>query len=208
MTATVTVIIPNYNGMKFLEPCFEALKAQTYRNFKILVVDNGSSDGSKEWLKAQGVDTIFLEENTGFSGAVNIGIKAADTPYVILLNNDTKADEYYVAEMVKAISKSGRNLFPVVDVRNELIGLVILNDIRNIMFRQELYHKYRVENFMVTPKACIITTDSMEDVMDKFDKTGSWNLPVVDEDNKYIGFVSKSRILSTYRQVMVDFSAE
>ena len=59
MTATVTVIIPNYNGMKFLEPCFEALKAQTYRNFKILVVDNGSSDGSKEWLKAQGVDTIF-----------------------------------------------------------------------------------------------------------------------------------------------------
>ena len=71
MTATVTVIIPNYNGMKFLEPCFEALKAQTYRNFKILVVDNGSSDGSKEWLKAQGVDTIFLEENTGFSGAVS-----------------------------------------------------------------------------------------------------------------------------------------
>ena len=113
-----------------------------------------------------------------------------------------------LAEMVKAISKSGRNLFPVVDVRNELIGLVILNDIRNIIFRQELYHKYRVENFMVTPKACIITTDSMEDVMDKFDKTGSWNLPVVDEDNKYIGFVSKSRILSTYRQVMVDFSAE
>lgn len=61
---------------------------------------------------------------------------------------------------------------------------------------------------MVAPKARIITTDSMEEVMDKFDKTGSWNLPVVDEDNKYIGFVSKSRILSTYRQVMVDFSAE
>ena len=66
--------------MKFLEPCFEALKAQTYRNFKILVVDNGSSDGSKEWLKAQGVDTIFLEENTGFSGAVNIGIKRLTRP--------------------------------------------------------------------------------------------------------------------------------
>ena len=58
-----------------------------------------------------------------------------------------------LAEMVKAISKSGRNLFPVVDVRNELIGLVILNDIRNIMFRQELYHKYRVENFMVNSKS-------------------------------------------------------
>lgn len=113
-----------------------------------------------------------------------------------------------LGEMVKAISKSARNLFPVVDVHNELLGVVILNDIRNIIFRQELYHKYHVENFMVAPKARIITTDSMEDVMDKFDKTGSWNLPVVDEDNKYIGFVSKSRILSTYRQVMVDFSAE
>lgn len=113
-----------------------------------------------------------------------------------------------LAAMVKAISKSGRNLFPVVDVHNELLGVVILNDIRNIIFRQELYHKYHVENFMVAPKARIITTDSMEEVMDKFDKTGSWNLPVVDEDNKYIGFVSKSRILSTYRQVMVDFSAE
>lgn len=113
-----------------------------------------------------------------------------------------------LAEMVKAISKSARNLFPVVDVHNELIGVVILNDIRNIIFRQELYHKYHVENFMVAPKARIITTDSMEEVMDKFDKTGSWNLPVVDEDDKYIGFVSKSRILSTYRQVMVDFSAE
>ena len=89
-----------------------------------------------------------------------------------------------------------------------MLGVVILNDIRNIIFRQELYHKYHVENFMVAPKARIITTDSMEEVMDKFDKTGSWNLPVVDEDNKYIGFVSKSRILSTYRQVMVDFSAE
>ena len=106
MTATVTVIIPNYNGMKFLETCLESLRTQTYRNFKILVVDNGSSDGSKEWLKNQSVDTIFLEENTGFSGAVNIGIKAADTPYVILLNNDTRADEYYVAEMVKTIERS------------------------------------------------------------------------------------------------------
>ena len=102
----VTVIIPNYNGKKLLENCIQTLERQTCTDFKLLVVDNGSSDGSKEWLKAQGVDTIFLEENTGFSGAVNIGIKAADTPYVILLNNDTKADEYYVAEMVKAIERS------------------------------------------------------------------------------------------------------
>lgn len=105
---TTTVIIPNYNGLKFLSTCIEALKTQTYQNFKTLVVDNGSTDGSVEWLKEQGIPTVFLDNNTGFSGAVNIGIRAADTPYVILLNNDTRADVYYVAEMVKAISRSER----------------------------------------------------------------------------------------------------
>lgn len=113
-----------------------------------------------------------------------------------------------LAQMVKTISQSGRNLFPVVDIRNELIGVVVLDDIRNIIFRQELYHRYHVAEFMVVPKARIITTDSMEVVMKKFDSTNSWNLPVVDENNKYIGCVSKSKVLSTYRQMMVDLSAE
>ena len=111
-------------------------------------------------------------------------------------------------EMVKTISKSNRNIFPVIDVNDELIGIVKLDDIRNIMFRQELYHRFYVEKFMVTPKARIVTTDSMEVVMEKFDKTGAWNLPVVDESNRYKGFVSKSKMLNTYRQVLVDFSAE
>ena len=113
-----------------------------------------------------------------------------------------------LGEMVKAISKSGRNLFPVVDVNNVLLGIVPLNDIRNIIFRQELYHRYRVENFMVTPKACIKITDSMEEVMRKFDETGAWNLPVVDEEGRYKGIVSKSKMLTAYRQVLVDLSAE
>ena len=113
-----------------------------------------------------------------------------------------------LGEMVKRISQSSRNLFPVVDVNDELIGIVILDDIRNIIFRQELYHRFRVESFMKPPKAPIISTDSMEVVMKKFDQTGAWNLPVVDEDNKYIGFVSKSKMLNTYRQVLVDISAE
>lgn len=110
--------------------------------------------------------------------------------------------------MVKRISQSSRNLFPVVDANDKLIGIVVLDDIRNIIFRQELYHRFRVESFMKPPTAPIINTDSMEDVMKKFDKTGAWNLPVVDEDNKYIGFVSKSKMLNTYRQVLVDISAE
>ena len=113
-----------------------------------------------------------------------------------------------LGEMVKTISKSSRNLFPVVDGQGHLLGVVAVDDIRNIMFRQELYHRFYVERFMNTPKARIIKTDSMEQVMAKFDKTGAWNLPVVDEDNKYIGFVSKSKMLNTYRQVLVDLSAE
>ena len=113
-----------------------------------------------------------------------------------------------LGEMVKIISKSSRNLFPVTERTGELIGIVSLDNIRNIMFRQELYHRFTVEKFMTPPKARITNTDSMEEVMDKFDKTGLWNLPVVDEENKYIGFVSKSKMLNTYRQVLVDLSAE
>ena len=74
----VTIVIPNYNGLKFMEPCFKALSMQICRDFDILVVDNGSTDGSVEWLKEQEIPAIFLPENTGFSGAVNVGLKAAE----------------------------------------------------------------------------------------------------------------------------------
>lgn len=110
--------------------------------------------------------------------------------------------------MVNTIAKSKRNLFPVLNNHEELVGVVVLDDIRNIMFRYELYHRFYVERFMTTPKARIFTTDSVETIMQKFDDTGAWNLPVVDPDNKYKGFISKSKMLNTYRQVLVDFSAE
>lgn len=119
MTYQVTVVIPNYNGLAFLEVCMASLAAQTYQGVKILVVDNGSTDGSVEWLRAwqekcqekEGqsrtlAEVMLLPENTGFSGAVNVGIRASDTPYVILLNNDTRVDPYFVAELVHAIGQS------------------------------------------------------------------------------------------------------
>ena len=108
-----TIIIPNYNGLSFMEPCFEALEKQgipakmmLHQDFKILVVDNGSTDGSVEWLKEREIPSIFLPENTGFSGAVNVGIRAADTPYVILLNNDTKVAPHYVEALERAMDRS------------------------------------------------------------------------------------------------------
>lgn len=106
MQIRTTIIIPNYNGLKYMEDCLASLEKQTVRDFKLLVVDNGSTDGSVEWLKDRQVPTIFLETNTGFSGAVNVGIRAADTPYVILLNNDTTVDSRYVEMLEKAIGKS------------------------------------------------------------------------------------------------------
>lgn len=106
MKKKVTIIIPNYNGLVFMEPCFAALEKQTSAAYDILVVDNGSTDGSVEWLKERGIPGIFLETNTGFSGAVNVGIRAAKTPYVLLLNNDTEAEPDFVEEMVNAIERS------------------------------------------------------------------------------------------------------
>ena len=113
-----------------------------------------------------------------------------------------------LGEMVKVISKAKRNMFPVVDARGMLLGIVVLDDIRNIIFRQELYHRFTVGRFMVVPPARISMNDSMEEVMRKFDDTKAWNLPVVDEDGKYKGFLSKSRVLNTYRQTLVDFSED
>ena len=113
-----------------------------------------------------------------------------------------------LGEMVKVISKAKRNMFPVVDARGVLLGIVVLDDIRNIMFRQELYHRFNVGRFMVIPPARILMEDSMEEVMRKFDETKAWNLPVVDEEGKYKGFLSKSRVLNTYRQTLVDFSED
>lgn len=108
MKNKVTVIIPNFNGFSYLPDCIKALEEQTMQDFEVLVVDNGSTDESAQWLREKQIPTVFLEENTGFSGAVNIGIKKSSTPYVILLNNDTKAGPDYVKELVRAIEKSPR----------------------------------------------------------------------------------------------------
>ena len=104
----VTVIIPNYNGKKLLENCIQTLEKQTCTDFKLLVVDNGSDDGSTEVTSSLDLTMLALKENTGFCGAVNEGIRHADTPYVILLNNDTEVLPEFVEELLAAIKKSDR----------------------------------------------------------------------------------------------------
>ncbi|MDE5793764.1 MAG: chloride channel protein [Muribaculaceae bacterium] len=113
--------------------------------------------------------------------------------------------EMSLKQMVEVISQCNRNLYPVTDSQGMLKGIVLLDDIRNIMFRPDLYRKMHVSRFMAMPPARIEVTDSMDKVMNTFDKTGAWNLPVVN-NGKYVGFVSKSKIFNSYRRVLKHYS--
>ncbi len=110
-------------------------------------------------------------------------------------------------QMVDTISRSNRNLFPVVDDEERLIGVVLLDDIRNIMFCPDLYRRMHVSRFMAMPPAKLQIGDSMDHVMKTFDDTGAWNLPVVDGE-QYVGFVSKSKIFNSYRRVLRHYSED
>lgn len=116
--------------------------------------------------------------------------------------------EMSLGDMVKVITQSSRNVFPVVDDNGKLMGVVLIDNIRNIMFRPELYERFKVTRFMVSPPGVINVNMQMEKIMRLFDQTKAWNLPVVDEDGKYLGFVSKSSILNNYRKVLVDNFSE
>jgi CIC family chloride channel protein len=105
-------------------------------------------------------------------------------------------------DMVDAVSKSQRNIFPVVGDDNKLEGIIQLDDIRQIMFRPDLYDTVKISELMHAPLAYIVHTESMEEVMKKFDKTGAWNLPVIDKKGIYIGLISKSKIFSQYRSML------
>ena len=94
-------------------------------------------------------------------------------------------------------------MFPVVNKDGVLLGLVLVDNIRNIMFRPELYERFHVSRFMVSAPAKIVEGMPMEQIMRIFDDTKAWNLPVVNEEGKYIGFVSKSKIFNAYREVLV-----
>lgn len=112
-----------------------------------------------------------------------------------------------LGRLVKVVSKSKRNLFPVLDEEKNLKGIVLLDDIRQIMFEPELYDKLLVKEVMSDYPASVSSKDAMDSVMEKFNKTNAWNLPVIDQ-GIYKGFVSKSKLFNAYRKVLQDFSTE
>lgn len=122
-----------------------------------------------------------------------------------------KYDEYLypdmdLSELVKTISASRRDVFPVVDRQHRLVGIIYLDDVRPIMFRQELYHRFQIGQLMKEPVARLNIDDSMDVVLLTFDKTQAWTLPVVDTEGTFMGFIRKSHVLTLYRKTLADLS--
>ena len=113
-----------------------------------------------------------------------------------------------LGSLVEVVSRSERSLFPVLDAKGHFLGSVSMAAIRSDMFRQELYESRHVYNYMQRAPEFIYAGESMESVMRKFEKTGAWNLPVVKEDHTYLGFLSKSKIFSAYRDSLKDLSQD
>lgn len=116
--------------------------------------------------------------------------------------------EMTLGELCKVIAESHRNIFPVIDHEGRLMGILLLDEVRNIMFQPRLYDRFTVSQLMTSPAAILSHDMPMEKVMEIFEDTGAWNLPVTDADGCYLGFVSKSKIFNSYRRVLVHFSEE
>ena len=120
------------------------------------------------------------------------------TSNLIETNFQKIAPEDTLGNLVETIAKSKRNIFPVTDKENKLLGIIILDNIRDIMFKNEMYDKVTAKELMTIPPATISPNQKMESVMKVFDETGAWNLPVID-NGQYIGFLSKSSVFTSYR---------
>ena len=126
---------------------------------------------------------------------------------LIETNFKTVRKDATMGEFVKVVSKSERNVFPVVDAENNFLGVVFINDVRNIIFNHELYDTTTVEDMMYMPDILVEPDESMESVAQKFQESKHYNLPVL-KNGKYMGFVSRAQIFSTYRKLLKDFSDE
>ena len=126
---------------------------------------------------------------------------------VIETSLDTVNPEMNLGELVKVIARSKRNIYPVLDPDNNFLGIVWLDDVREIMFDRSQYDELKVRNLMFYPRATVNLTDTMETVMQKFRDSGLWNMAVL-QDGKYKGYVSRSNVFNVYRGMLLEFSEE
>ncbi|MBN2518895.1 MAG: chloride channel protein [Bacteroidales bacterium] len=138
-----------------------------------------------------------------------------DKTAFLLMNIDELIENDFVkirsnatlGDLVKAVSQSRRNVFPVVDNDDKMVGILTLNDIRNIIFKPELYNEIYVRNIMYFPEVFVSYYDTLGEIADKIESSGRFNVPVL-KDGKYMGFVSRAKVFSAYRKLIKDFSKE
>ena len=111
-----------------------------------------------------------------------------------------------LSDLVSAIRQSNRSIFPIVDANNKFQGVIYLNDIRSIMFDKSLYETTKIESLMKNAPIVVLMDEKMESVMNKFEVSEAWNLPVIDINGEYQGFVSRSKIFSYYREQLQQVS--
>jgi CIC family chloride channel protein len=127
--------------------------------------------------------------------------KIIETNFIVLKPEMTLGDI-----LNNAVAKSSRNHFPVVDNNHKFLGVILLDDIRHIMFDASLYNKVDASSLMHADADIInYDKDSMNTIMDKFKTSGAWNLPVT-KGGKYYGYISKSKLLTAYRQQLINFT--
>lgn len=136
-----------------------------------------------------------------------IVLKLMQVDKLIERNFDTVRLDASLGDLARIIATSKRNIYPVVDDENHFYGMVVLDDIREIMFRTDLYDDTFVRNLMIRPLVTIIPGEGMESVAQKFHESGKYNIPVL-ENNKYVGFVSRARVFSSYRQLLRQWSED
>jgi CIC family chloride channel protein len=138
-----------------------------------------------------------------------------DKNVLIMLNTEKLVEKEFVVinenftlrDFVKKVPESKRNIFPVLDDEEKLVGVVLMENVRPVIFNRELYDSTMITDFMIAPPAVVETNESMESVMKKFNASKAWNLPVT-QNGKYIGFLSKSKIFNEYRDMLIHFSDE
>ena len=113
-----------------------------------------------------------------------------------------------LVDIVRQISSSERDVFPVVDDAGKLLGVLMLDSVRHVMFRTELYHRLHVRELMAPCSVRLSTNDPMEVVMAAFDRTKAWTLPVVDNEGIFVGFIRRSHVFAMYRTMLHDLSEE
>lgn len=139
-----------------------------------------------------------------------------DRAVLTLMSLDSVIDKEFTSvpvdmslgKLTQAISRSNSNVLPVLTEGGNLLGEVNVDKIRHLMFRTELYNHFQVAQLMIPPSNTLNVNDPMEDVMSRFDATGATMLPVVDTDNRLVGYISRNRMYTQYRQMVADMSAE